>query len=95
MTPKEKAEELLNNLYEIHCKVFKADTSEERATRYKLLHPICIEIAILSVDEKLKIFSQIYNTLAYKKIVDVELKNTATYKYWHEVKTEIEKQNTN
>ncbi len=51
MTPKEKAEELINNLYEIHCKVFKADTSEERATRYRLLHPICKEIAILSVDE--------------------------------------------
>lgn len=90
MTPKEKAEELINNLYEIHCKVFKADTSEERATRYRLLHPICKEIAILSVDEKLKIFSQIYYIISYKNIVDAELKNTATYKYWEEVKTEIE-----
>ena len=89
MTPKEKAEELINNLYEIHCKVFKADTSEERATRYKLLHPICIEIAILAVDEIIAISS-------FTKIVYTESTNnciseyTENY-YWEKVKTEIEK----
>ena len=37
MTPKEKAEQLINDLYEINCKFFKANTNEECANRYKLL----------------------------------------------------------
>ena len=89
MTPKEKAEELINNLYEIHCKFLKADTTLVRYARYNTLMPICIESAILAVDEIIAISS-------FTKIVYTESTNnciseyTENY-YWEKVKTEIEK----
>jgi hypothetical protein len=82
MTPTEKSEELINNLYEINCKFFKVSTSEERFERYNILMPLCIESAIFTVDNILiAIQFNMYDEDAYDK----ELK------FWQKVKTEIEK----
>ena len=73
MTPKEKAEELINNLYEINCKFIKADTYKERADRYKLLIPLCKANALYAVDEILN--KDGYNN-DYWKEVKVEIEKT-------------------
>ncbi len=73
MTPKEKAEELINNLYEINCKFIKADTYEERADRYKLLIPLCKANALYAADEVLN--KDGYNN-DYWKEVKAEIEKT-------------------
>jgi hypothetical protein len=84
MTPKEKAFELFNKYLKILGGINSTDWVYFHGEEAK-------QCALIAVDEKLKIFSQIYNILVHKNIVDVELKYTATYKYWEEVKQEIEK----
>ena len=72
MTPQEKAEELINNLYEINCKFFKVSTSEERFARYNTLMPLCIKSAIFAVDEILKVLFQ-HHEIDYWKEVKQEI----------------------
>ena len=89
MTPKEKAEELINDLYEINCKFFKANTNEECANRYKLLMPICIESAIFAVDEIIPISS--FTKIVYTESTNNSISEYTENYYWEKVKTEIEK----
>jgi hypothetical protein len=76
MTPKDKAEELINNLYEINCKFIKAHTYEERADRYKLLIPLCKANALYAVDEIIQ-YSKAHGFIELTK-------------FYEEVKAEIE-----
>jgi len=87
MTPTEKSEELINNLYEINCKFIKADTYEERADRYKLLIPLCKANALYAVDEIIQEIKEINRVAFDNKDVFIQL----NIKYWQEVKAEIEK----
>ena len=92
MTPREKAEELINDLYEINCKFLKADTTLVRYARYNTLMPLCIESAIFAVDEIINSRPCIPSPIACDTITDCFIQ---AKKYWEEVKTEIEKQNIN
>ncbi len=88
MTPTEKSEELINNLYEINCKFIKAHTYEERADRYKLLIPLCKANALYAVDEIIAISSD--TKIVYTKITNNSISEYTEHYYWTKVKQEIE-----
>ena len=89
MTPKEKSEELINNLYEINCKFFKVDRYEERADRYKLLIPLCKANALYAVDEIIAISSD--TKIVYTESTNNSISEYTENYYWEKVKQEIEK----
>jgi hypothetical protein len=74
MTAKEKAKELVNKYLQV----------------YDGRLPIAKQCALIAVDEMLNIFIQIFNNLVKENIISGEIKKSATYKYFQEVKKEIE-----
>jgi len=79
LTPKEKAEELVE-LYRSH-----ADELNEGTTLY-----YDKECALIAAKLILQQFTEIYNDLISLGVVEHPIEETANYKYWQEVKQEIE-----
>jgi len=87
MTPQEEAEKLVSDFYTINCKLIKVKNGYDMGDRYNLVMPISKQCALIAVDEILKI-NAIKDIFVYE-----HYKNDyqSLYKYWQEVKQEIEK----
>jgi hypothetical protein len=75
MTPKEKAIELVNKF------TFQRESHEMYVAKH---------CALICVDEILNQFIGIHNKFKEAKIIDGDVKESANYIYWIEVKQEIE-----
>ncbi len=75
MTPKEKAIELVNKF------TFQRESHEMYVAK---------QCALICVDEILNQFVSIHNKFKEAKIIDGDVKESANYIYWIEVKQEIE-----
>ena len=85
MTPKEKADELIDKMYYIGRYDDKEDYNPAMAwERAK-------QCALIAVDETLNMFIEIHNKFQDVGLLKFSVEEAATYKFWQEVKQEIEK----
>ena len=76
MTPKEKAQELVNKFWG------KGITNNKEIAK---------DCALIAVDETLNMFIEIHNKFQDVGLLKFAVEEAATYKFWQEVKQEIEK----
>ena len=77
MTPKEKATQLRNSMI---------------LTGYALSNDAAKACALIAVDEIIKQFVGVYDSLKDAGVLDsTNVEDSANYKYWQEVKQEIKK----
>ena len=76
MTPKEKAQELVNKFWG------KGITNNKEIAK---------DCALIAVDETLNMFIEIHNKFQDVGLLKFDVEEAATYKFWQEVKQEIEK----
>ena len=83
MTPKEKARELVDKMY------------DTQGPNYGITYYEAIDCAIIAVDEIINAYPDSYEIVKDKTKDNVDITIIATFKsnieYWQEVKTEIEK----
>ena len=79
MTPKEKAVELVDKMY-------ATQVPEYGITFYEAK-----DCALIAVDETLNMFIEIHNKFQDVGLLKFSVEEAATYKFWQEVKQEIEK----
>jgi hypothetical protein len=79
MTAKEKAKELFD--YHYYCLV------QSNITKRGYWAQHC---ALITVDQIMKQFIEIHNKFKESEIIDGDVKETANYIYWREVKKELE-----
>lgn len=77
MTPKEKAEKLVQ-------------TYDEKLTYLESKNK-AKECALIAVDEALNVFIEVHKALQTAGLLKFYVEEAATYKFWQEVKKEIEK----
>ena len=87
MTPKEKAENLVDNFYNVIGKNYS-----KRDGFGTQLFEEAKQCALIAVDEIIKQFVGVYDSLKDAGVLDsASVQDSANYKYWQEVKQEIEK----
>ena len=82
MTPKEKAQELV-----LKFEYAKKYSNSNNAMSKQLAK----QCALIAVDEALNVFIQVHNALQDAGLLKFNVEEAATYKFWQEVKQEIEK----
>lgn len=84
MTPKEKAIELVNKFMSI-------DFDSEKFDGFKMSTFYAQRCALIAVDETIKQFVECYNKWKELHPYMLDVQDSGRYKYWQEVKREIEK----
>ena len=87
MTPKEKAIELF-------CKMYGCEINTDLNDIYLINgdgYFLAKDCALIAVDETLNMFIEIHNKFQDVGLLKFSVEEAATYKFWQEVKQEIEK----
>ena len=88
MTPKEKAQDLVNSFYYSLPNNGSETGINSTTSRYGEAK----KCALIAVDEIIKQFVGVYDSLKDAGVLDsASVQDSANYKYWQEVKQEIEK----
>ena len=91
MTPKQKAQELVNkysNQLE-HIARIADEWSMSEFSQFRQI--IAAKCALIAADEAINMFSGVHKKLIEIDMLEGNVEQTATYKFWQEVKQEIEK----
>ncbi len=86
MTPKEKAKELMDKFFEFNHNVKWDSDNNEWTHNYDKAK----QCALIAVDEVINMFSGVHKKLIEIDMLEGNVEQTATYKFWQEVKQEIE-----
>ena len=81
MTPKEKAKELFDKM------IYQIEWNAQPST----VKGVAKQCALIAVDETLNMFIETHNKFIELSMLKGNVKETATYIYWQDVKHEIEK----
>ena len=88
MTPKQKAKDLINSFYYS----LPNNGSETGLNSTTIRYKEAIQCALICVDEIINQFKGIYETLKVNGIITGKVEESENYKYWQEVKNELNKQ---
>ena len=90
MTPKEKAKELVEKYLNtiIHFPYIDTEDGNCIGAGY-MTHNSAKQCALIAVDETVNMFISIHSKLVEIDMLNGDVKETATYQYWQEVKQEI------